>query len=936
MFGVAGGGSGAAIISGNGYTERGIGGSGSDYSGQRYHCALKEDKVFSDGYEYHHGDICGWTYSGTHSSDIKMQREDEEGYNNTLHENGGGSGWQSASTDGALRGSSYAASVGENLDNGNIIIKANVTGANQLNDGAGSGIGQAGRAKIKVVDLNKRLYRRVGKNAMDIGFEDANECTPTRAKVMLTVANKMYDGNQLTVTAHVVWDGDTDAGINEQEVLRGVNITYSNNESPNITYPTNATTDSKKKPLVRTGSYTATATYTGKYEVTFCWENTKPGKTYVVRGESTTPDEYVSGNGNVVYFDIYPRPLHLYSYDNDKIYDNISTAKVSDIKIKAATADSGIVHGDTVALNSTLAYGYYCENYAPEDFAKTSFRESIHTGLHSIKTVTILELINNPFDNYYIASEDFTGTINPRPLYVHSQYHDVNKYKWNYDGNSNDIGNGKYLTDTTVYDNQNVTIEQAYEMILAGKQENIDITRYTKTEQDNYQNTVVNPNNIKVYDSYYNANIGEEGQGNIYIDNITNYDSVELNAQTYVGSYADSNAGEQLTGYDANGDNGVIKEDRYNGLSTNTIRHLPYSVKYSYSTTTPQVGQKMTVTIAVTNKDTGYGLAAQNNYVAPVAIQNLRLKSRFAGNGPITLKSTNGIRMNQQGTEFYIDTIPVGGTVNIVFEYTVQDIDDTNALVRDIEQNNEMYLVNNNYNDYYIADKTFSGGIYRTTLRAQVKSVSTTYGHGFKNIKLPYADDVYYWNKGSDSWLTMEGLVEDHKTASSDDEKLDLKAKKTNNYQSKFVYNVVPSETTDAGSYPVSYIGLNEFNYDVLKNYVVTEDPGSIEVKPRKIMISVDESQRIYGTTNPFFNSTFKVLGTDDQGNELDVSDENNWTVLGDDATVDYNNMHLIGNDTIGNVVEVVNGASRTALAFKNGTSNLPYGQSPALALVSP
>lgn len=925
MFGVAGGGSGAAIISGNGYTERGVGGSGSDYSGQRYHCALKEDKVFSDGYEYHHGDICGWTYSGTHSSDIKMQREDEEGYNNTLRENGGGSGWQSASTDGALRGSSYAASVGENLDNGNIIIKANVTGANQLNDGAGSGIGQAGRAKIKVVDLNKRLYRRVGKNAMDIGFEDANECTPTRAKVMLTVANKMYDGNQLTVTAHVVWDGDTDAGINEQEVLRGVNITYSNNESPNITYPTNATTDSKKKPLVRTGSYTATATYTGKYEVTFCWENTKPGKTYVVRGESTTPDEYVSGNGNVVYFDIYPRPLHLYSYDNNKIYDNISTAKVSDIKIKAATADSGIVHGDTVALNSTLAYGYYCENYAPEDFAKTSFRESIHTGLHSIKTVTILELINNPFDNYYIASEDFTGTINPRPLYVHSQYHDVNKYKWNYDGNSNDIGNGKYLTDTTVYDNQNVTIEQAYEMILAGKQENIDITRYTKTEQDNYQNMVVNPNNIKVYDSYYNANIGEEGQGNIYIDNITNYDSVELNAQTYVGSYADSNAGEQLTGYDANGDNGVIKEDRYNGLSTNTIRHLPYSVKYSYSTTTPQVGQKMTVTIAVTNKDTGYGLAAQNNYVAPVAIQNLRLKSRFAGNGPITLKSTNGIRMNQQGTEFYIDTIPVGGTVNIVFEYTVQDIDDTNALVRDIEQNNEMYLVNNNYNDYYIADKTFSGGIYRTTLRAQVKSVSTTYGHGFKNIKLPYADDVYYWNKGSDSWLTMEGLVEDHKTAAQDDEKLDLKAKKTNNYQSKFVYNVVPSETTDAGSYPVSYIGLNEFNYDVLKNYVVTEDPGSIEVKPRKIMISVDESQKIYGTTNPFFNSTFKVLGTDDQGNELDVSDENNWTVLGDDATVDYNNMHLIGNDTIGNVVEVVNGASRTALAFKNGTSNLPY-----------
>ena len=318
-------------------------------------------------------------------------------------------------------------------------------------------------------------------------------------------------------------------------------------------------------------------------------------------------------------------------------------------------------------MNTRLAYGYYCDAYAPEDYATASFREQLHTGLHNIKTVTILELVNNPFDNYYIAKEDFTGTINPRPLYVHSQYHDTNKYKWNYDGNSNDIGNNKYLTDTVPYDGQNMTVEQAYEAILAGKRENIDITRYTKTEQDNYQNTVVNPNNIKVYDSYYNAAIGEKGQGNIYIDNITNYDAVALNAQTYVGSYADSNAGEQLTGYDSNGYNGVIKADRYNGLSTNTIRHLPYSVKYSYSTPNPQVGQKMTVTIAVTNKDQGYGLAAQNNYVAPVAIQNLRLKSRFAGNGPITLKSTNGIRMNQNGTEFYIDTIPVGGTVNIVY-----------------------------------------------------------------------------------------------------------------------------------------------------------------------------------------------------------------------------------------------------------------------------
>ena len=35
--------------------------------------------------------------------------------------------------------------------------------------------------------------------------------------------------------------------------------------------------------------------------------------------------------------------------------------------------------------------------------------------------------------------------------------------------------------------------------------------------------------------------------------------------------------------------------------------------------------------------------------------------------------------------------------------------------------------------------------------------------------------------------------------------------------------------------------------------------------------------------------------------------------------------MKLIGGDTVGNVVEVINGAARSPLAFTNGVSNLPY-----------
>ena len=681
VFGVAGGGAGGGSLD-TGNNDGGqsaklgsfaIGASGQDWGGLEISCGQEvggcawEDPTLPQNgaaSDTSGGGGGGW-YGGI--SELHTQ-------------NGIVSGTGTKTSDGQSGGSNHVAGQGTSLLGGKIKILTT-----ESLTGAGASAGSNGSASIRVIDLDQRLLRRVGKNAMDIAHE-YNDCGVgiKHATVLLSVANKTYDGAPLHVTTSFIAD-ESDAGVNGADVLSTVSIVYSNNTSNNIPNPTNASTDGNRNPLASTNSYTATASHTGKYDITFKWENTAPGKTYLSKQLIGVADTPVSGTGNVVYFDIYPRPLDLYSANNDRIYNNISTAKIENIKIKDPTGDSGIVNGDPVQLNTTTAYGYYCASYDPTLFAQ-EFTEQIHTGFHSIKALTNISLVNDPNHNYYIRSHDFTGTINPRPLYVHSLYHDTQKYTWTYDGNSNDLGRGLNLNETVRYNGQSMTVADFYEAILAGNKVTVDVTRYTTTEQDNYTNEVVDPNNIKIYDSYFNATIGAEGADNIYVDNITNNDIVALNAETYAGSYADSNAGEDLTGFDSNGDNGIAKPDRYNGLTENEIVHNPYTVKYSYSTTSPKVGDTLTVTIAVTNTDAGYGLAAQGNYVAPKEIKNLMIKSRFAGNGPVTLVSTNGVRSNQDGTEFFIDSIPVGETFNIVFNYTVQEGDDLAALVREIEQ----------------------------------------------------------------------------------------------------------------------------------------------------------------------------------------------------------------------------------------------------------
>lgn len=267
------------------------------------------------------------------------------------------------------------------------------------------------------------------------------------------------------------------------------------------------------------------------------------------------------------------RPLDLVSTNNNRIYNGTSVAKIDNITIQpySQTADaSGIVPGDNVALNSTTAYGYYSEYYKPTEY-DMSPAEQIHKGDYSIKALTNLSLVNNAKGNYYIRSENFTGSIEARPLYLHSLYHDQTKYTYTYDAQAVTIGSGLNLTDQVVYNGQSYTVGDFYEALLAGNRVESDTTRYMGDQYRNYEEEVKEPNNYRIYDSTTAATIS-----NITIDNVVAGDTVTTNRSTYTGKYATANAGETLVNKDSNGDNGRIRpsegdENRYWWLTENEI-----------------------------------------------------------------------------------------------------------------------------------------------------------------------------------------------------------------------------------------------------------------------------------------------------------------------------------------------------------------------------
>ena len=224
-----------------------------------------------------------------------------------------------------------------------------------------------------------------------------------------------------------------------------------------------------------------------------------------------------------------------------------------------------------------------------------------------------------------------------------------------------------------------------------------------------------------------------------------------------------------------------------------------------------------------------------------------------------------------------------------------------------ITRTEDLTLANNEYGDYYIADEDYSGAIYRAGISAQVMGQQLIYGEGMDEV--PYADDVYTASSVSDSWLQITGLMGTD-TLRMDDW--------TGTYKNEFKYDILPDASTPVGNYPLTYIGLNEDNFSILSNYIVEVFDASVVVNPRPIKISVNESLKDYGASNPAFTSKFSY--------KLTLDGEDDWQNIGDDTTDSYDDMKLIGDDTIANTILVSdNAGGTTAIGKEDGRSNIPY-----------
>ena len=92
-----------------------------------------------------------------------------------------------------------------------------------------------------------------------------------------------------------------------------------------------------------------------------------------------------------------------------------------------------------------------------------------------------------------------------------------------------------------------------------------------------------------------------------------------------------------------------------------------------------------------------------------------------------------------------------------------------------------------------------------------------------------------YGTAASDGcWLELDGLVQ------GDTLTLDPTYKKSHFKTLVDGHeDLVPDETTPVGIYPLTYVGLTEANYPVLKNYIVMVLNGRFEVAQRPLHVTV-------------------------------------------------------------------------------------------------
>ncbi len=289
-----------------------------------------------------------------------------------------------------------------------------------------------------------------------------------------------------------------------------------------------------------------------------------------------------------------------------------------------------------------------------------------------------------------------------------------------------------------------------------------------------------------------------------------------------------------------------------------------------------EITRRVDVRLSLSNNELGDYYIASEEYTGAVLPRSLHVHSLYLDDGddannPRNIKQYDGtdaavisdilIDGIIDGDEVWVDKDSYAGTYaqsdageDLTADGTAKPNRYRNLKEVDITRTEAIALVHNEKGNYRIASEDYSGAIYRRALSIMVGHMVTTYGDGLDET--PTTAGTYSATEGgSGTHLTISALV------ANDVLKLD-------DSKGGFVYDAI-TEKTPAGTYPLDYEGINETNYPVLSNYIIWQEPGDITVLPRKITITVNPSEKVYGDANPAFSVSYEGFINDDTPEDM-------------------------------------------------------------------
>ena len=259
------------------------------------------------------------------------------------------------------------------------------------------------RKYVVEYDLPNLAFAVTNHSASDTSYIGTGVAAPTPSgekalQVKITGSSKVYDGKQISPTSLTV-SGSTGASLS----LLALTVTtpVSGNKAD---YPT---TQLPGTSWQNTGAVNATT-----YHVTVGLTDAAKNAGWVLASGSTAECDLI----------IYQRPVNVYSYHNDKVYDQQCNGQITNIQAAAATTDTGIVAGDTVLFTPDTVEGYYVDASGKGAVHNSKGKE--YTMLRTGDLRIVHNATSDPHYNYKLGTEDYTGAITPRPVTVHSLYLD--------------------------------------------------------------------------------------------------------------------------------------------------------------------------------------------------------------------------------------------------------------------------------------------------------------------------------------------------------------------------------------------------------------------------------------------------------------------------------------------------------------------------------